>query len=63
MHTHPAIAIVTGILVGFGLKLVFFSVPTVAADGGSTKRDAVMAVVDELSVAKRRVYDLANRLG
>ena len=36
MHTHPAIAIVTGILVGFGLKLVFFSVPTVAADVGST---------------------------
>ena len=32
-------------------------------DGGSTKRDAVMAVVDELAVGKRRVYDLANRLG
>ena len=32
-------------------------------NGGSTKRDAVMAVVDELAVAKRRVYDLANRLG
>jgi hypothetical protein len=31
--------------------------------GGSTKRDAVMAVVDELAVGKRRVYDLANRLG
>jgi 16S rRNA (cytidine1402-2'-O)-methyltransferase len=30
--------------------------------GGSSKRDAVMAVVDELAVGKRRVYDLANRL-
>lgn len=31
--------------------------------GGSSKRDAVMAVVGELAVGKRRVYDLANRLG
>jgi 16S rRNA (cytidine1402-2'-O)-methyltransferase len=31
--------------------------------GGSSKRDAVMAVVDELAVGKRRVYDLVNRLG
>jgi 16S rRNA (cytidine1402-2'-O)-methyltransferase len=31
--------------------------------GGSSKRDAVMAVVDELAVGKRRVYDLANRMG
>ncbi|MEO8692897.1 MAG: 16S rRNA (cytidine(1402)-2'-O)-methyltransferase [Acidimicrobiales bacterium] len=32
-------------------------------ESGSTKRDAVMAVVDELAVGKRRAYDLANRLG
>jgi hypothetical protein len=41
MRTHPAIAIVTAILVGFGLKLVFFSAPTVAADVGSTKRVSI----------------------
>jgi hypothetical protein len=41
MHTHPAAAIVTGILFGFGLKLIFFSAPTVAADVGSTKRVSI----------------------
>ena len=41
MRTHPAIAIVTAIPVGFGLKLVFFSAPTAAADVGSTKRVSI----------------------
>ncbi len=41
MRTHPAIAIVTVILVGFGLKLVFSSAPIVAADVGSTKRVSI----------------------
>lgn len=38
---NSAIAIVTGIVVGFGLKLVFFSTPTVAADVDSTKRVSI----------------------
>ena len=37
MRTHHAIAIVTVILVGFGLKLTFFSDPIAAADVGSAK--------------------------
>ena len=37
MRTHPAIAVVTIILVGFGLKLTFFSAPIATADVGSTK--------------------------
>jgi len=37
MRAHHAIAIVTVILVGFGLKLTFFSGPIAAADVGSTK--------------------------
>ena len=37
MRTHPAIPIVTGIMVGIGLKRLFFSAPTVAADIGSAK--------------------------
>ena len=41
MRTHPAIAIVTVILVGFGLKLVLSSAPIVAADVGSTKRVSI----------------------
>ncbi len=41
MRTHPAIAIVTVILVGFGLKLAFFSAPIVAADVGSAKRVSI----------------------
>ena len=41
MRTHPAIPIVTGILIGFSLKLFFFSAPTVAADVGSTKRVSI----------------------
>jgi len=53
MHTHPAIAIVTGILVGFGLKLVFFSVPTVAADVGSTKRASI-----DVSAMHRQIKNL-----
>jgi hypothetical protein len=34
MGTHHAIAVVTVILVGIGLKLTFFSAPTAAADVG-----------------------------
>jgi hypothetical protein len=41
MRTHPAITIVTVILVGFGLKLAFYSAPTVAADVGATKRVSI----------------------
>jgi hypothetical protein len=37
----PAIAIVTAILVGFCLKLVFFSASTVAADISATKRVSI----------------------
>ena len=37
MRTHHAIAIVTVILVGFGLRLTFFSGPIAAADVNSTK--------------------------
>jgi len=37
MRAHHAIAIVTVILVGFGLKLIFFSGPIAAADVGSAK--------------------------
>ena len=37
MSTHPAVAVVTVILLGFGLKLTFFSGPIVAADTGSTR--------------------------
>jgi hypothetical protein len=37
MRSHPAIAIVTGILFGFGVKLIFFAAPTVAADVGSKR--------------------------
>ncbi len=37
MRAHPAIAVVTIILVGFGLKLTFFSGPIAAADVGSAK--------------------------
>ena len=41
MRARYAIAVVTAILVGFGLKLFFFSAPTVAADVGSTKRVSI----------------------
>jgi hypothetical protein len=36
MRSHPIITIVTVILVGFGVKLAFFSAPKAAADLGST---------------------------
>jgi Bacterial regulatory helix-turn-helix protein, lysR family len=38
MRAHHAIAVVTVILVGFGLKLTLFSGPIAAADVGSAKR-------------------------
>jgi len=37
MRAHHAIAIVAAILVGFGLKLIFFSAPIAEADAGSFK--------------------------
>jgi hypothetical protein len=37
MRAHHAIVVVTVILVGFGLKLTFFSAPTAEADVGSVK--------------------------
>jgi hypothetical protein len=37
MHAHHAIAIAAVILVGFGLKLIFFSAPIAEADVGSVK--------------------------
>jgi ABC-type polysaccharide transport system permease subunit len=37
MRAHHAIAIVAAILVGFGLKLIFFSAPIAEADVGSFK--------------------------
>ena len=41
MRTHHAIAIVTVILVGFGLKLIFFSAPITVADASVVKRASV----------------------
>ena len=35
-RSHPVIAIATVILVGFGVKLTFFSTPKAAADAAST---------------------------
>jgi translation elongation factor EF-1beta len=37
MRAHHAMAIAAVILVGFGLKLIFFSAPTAEADVGSVK--------------------------
>jgi hypothetical protein len=37
MRAHHAIAVVTVILIGFGLKLGFFSGPTAEADVSSVK--------------------------
>jgi hypothetical protein len=37
MRSHHAIAVVTVLLVGIGLKLTFFSAPIAAADVRSTK--------------------------
>jgi hypothetical protein len=37
MRAHHVIAIVAAILVGFGLKLIFFSAPIAEADVGSVK--------------------------
>ena len=37
MRAHHAITIVAAILVGFGLKLIFFSAPIAEADVGSVK--------------------------
>jgi len=37
MRAHHAIAIVAAILVGFGLKLTFFSAPIDVAHGGFVK--------------------------
>jgi hypothetical protein len=37
MRAHHAITIVAAVLVGFGLKLIFFSAPIAVADVGSFK--------------------------
>ena len=41
MRTHPTIAVVAIILAGFGVKLAFFTDPTIAAGAGSAKRATI----------------------
>jgi hypothetical protein len=41
MRAHPGIAVATMILAGFGVKLAFFTDPTVAAGMGSAQRAAI----------------------
>jgi len=41
MRAHHAIAIVAAILVGFGLKLIFFSDPAAEADARSVKSASI----------------------
>lgn len=57
MRSHPVIAIATVILIGFGVKLAFFSAPKAAADLGSTGRVGVsVAQIKTLPVQK--VHDM-----
>ena len=51
MRAHPAIAIATVILVGFGVKLAFFPAPIASADRGSAKSVSMDA-------SERRTKDL-----
>ena len=53
MRTYHAIAVVTAILVGFGLKLTFFPGPIAAADAGSVKRVSI-----DVSELQRNIKNL-----
>jgi hypothetical protein len=52
MRTRHVIAIVAAILVGFGLKLTFFSGPIAAADVGSVNISEMHQNIKNLPVEK-----------
>ena len=67
MRAHSAIAVVTVILLGFGLKLTFFSGPIAAADAGSTRNVGInVSAANPLGATVNlasRVQDATKKLG
>ena len=57
MRTPPATAIATVILVGFGVKLAFFSAQKAAADLGSTGSVGV-SVAQTKALPVQKVHDM-----
>ena len=57
MRSHPIIAIATVILVGFGVKLAFFSAPKAAADLASTGSVDV-SVLQTKNLPVQKIHDM-----
>ncbi|QWG16539.1 hypothetical protein KMZ68_16180 [Bradyrhizobium sediminis] len=57
MRSHPVIAIATVILVGFGVKLTFFSAPKAAANLGSAGSVGV-SVAQTKILPVEKVHDM-----
>ena len=57
MRSYPVIAIATVIMVGFGVKLAFFSAPKAAADPGSTGSVSV-SVAQTKILPVQKVHDM-----
>ncbi|MEK9281602.1 MULTISPECIES: hypothetical protein [unclassified Bradyrhizobium] len=59
MRSHPVIAIATVILVGFGVKLAFFSAPKAAAVLGSTGSVSVdVSEAPTKNLPVQRIHDM-----
>jgi nitrate/TMAO reductase-like tetraheme cytochrome c subunit len=57
MRSHSVIAIAAVILVGFGVKLAFFSAPNAAADLGSTESVSV-SVPPTKMLPVQKIHDM-----
>lgn len=57
MRAHPAIAFATVILVGFGVKLTFFSAPKATAHLGSTGSVGISEAQTKILPAQK-VHDM-----
>ena len=58
MRAHHAIAIVAIILIGFGLKLTFFSAPPAEADARSVERVRFQMQQNIKNLPEQKMHDM-----
>jgi hypothetical protein len=60
MRAHHAVAVLTVLLVGFGVKLYFFSTPTAEADESSVKSSSmeVLKMQENIKLPTQKIHDM-----
>jgi hypothetical protein len=60
MHARHAVAVLTIILVGFGVKLYFFPTPTAEADESSVKASSmeVLKMHENIKLPTQKIHDM-----